>query len=629
MVPAVPNRPGEVLQARVLVTANGNQRFAIPVMLAVGGAASAPPLAATVTEVGVTGKPPVPVAVGWSPPPVGWGPGSDADAIPTVTAAAEAPLDAVAVATMLPGGRRDGPSMPAPLTVQAARALDVREAPLVRPARRRAAEVPDESPSETSHGLRLLTRLLPAVLLAFLLSGLVVRDMFVKGQPSVASDPILDDEPALLDDNPRIGLEFHERDERIFLAVGGRIKPGEGPEPGRPVPATWEASMRFGLVTLKEVDGKFLPDKRLTYKENGGSNNTCVRLDGDEWLFGERPWRKTDGSLVPDDPWPGRWKNRKVLLGKTRAGRERNGKQSVWVYDAEHVLVTQTVEIVPGGQSRLLDTCLVRYTIENQDSRPHKVGLRFLLDTYIGSNDGVPFLIPPARPGDRPRLCDTMLEFNRAEDVPDFIQALEKPETLSNPGIVAHVQFKMGGPIEPPSRVTLGAWPDPALSDRDPRCRQERTMWEVPVLPIRSLTPADSAVAIYWGDQVLQPGAKREVGFAYGLGTVSSGEGGGKLALTVAGSFKPRGEFTVTAYVQDPTPGQTVTLEVPKGFQVQGDEQQAVPPLAPDAGGRNSAVTWKVQAGGDAGQFPLTVRSSTGARQSRTVTITNRSGYLN
>ena len=49
---------------------------------------------------------------------------------------------------------------------------------------------------------------------------------------------------------------------------------------------------------------------------------------------------------------------------------------------------------MPGEQSRRLDTCLVRYVIENTDVRSHRVGLRFMLDTFIGANDGVPFTIP-------------------------------------------------------------------------------------------------------------------------------------------------------------------------------------------------------------------------------------------
>ena len=38
--------------------------------------------------------------------------------------------------------------------------------------------------------------------------------------------------------------------------------------------------------------------------------------------------------------------------------------------------------------------CLVYYTIRNKDTGKHKVGIRVLLDTFIGANDGVPFTIP-------------------------------------------------------------------------------------------------------------------------------------------------------------------------------------------------------------------------------------------
>ena len=45
----------------------------------------------------------------------------------------------------------------------------------------------------------------------------------------------------------------------------------------------------------------------------------------------------------------------------------------------------------PKGYKRLLNTCLVRYKIHNKDpKRTHSVGLRVLMDTCIGLNDGVP-----------------------------------------------------------------------------------------------------------------------------------------------------------------------------------------------------------------------------------------------
>ena len=96
--------------------------------------------------------------------------------------------------------------------------------------------------------------------------------------------------------------------------------------------------------------------------------------------------------------------------------------------------MTQVVEIIPGqaivNGKRLLDTCLVRFRIENKDNKPHSVGFRFLLDTYIGANDGVPFYIP----GDNVLVTDKH-EF-AGNKVPNFLQAQELP-ALDKPGTVA------------------------------------------------------------------------------------------------------------------------------------------------------------------------------------------------
>ena len=238
--------------------------------------------------------------------------------------------------------------------------------------------------------------------------------------------------------------------------------------------------------------------------------------------------------------------------------------------------------------------------------------MRFLLDTFIGSNDGVPFTIPGEA-----GLCDEKLEFGSPDKIPDFIQALEN-EDLAHPGTVAHVKLKLGG-REPPSRVTLGAWPDEALQRllQIGQAQGPNTKWAVPVLSMKTLWPYDSAVAIYWEEAPLAVGAHREVGFAYGLGSVSSS---GKLLLTVDGSFKPGGELTLTALVREPTPGETLTLTVPAGFEIEGGAVQKVPELPPGAAARSSPVTWKVKAG-PVGKYELVVESSAGARQTQTVII--------
>ncbi len=135
-------------------------------------------------------------------------------------------------------------------------------------------------------------------------------------------------------------------------------------------------------------------------------------------------------------------------------------------------------------------------------------------------------------------------------------------------------------------------------------------------------------MAIYWDARTLQPGASRELGFAYGLGDVAAGEGGGKLGLSVGGSFTPGGEISVTAYVSNPAPGQTVTLTLPGGFDlIDGDgPTRPAPPVDITSASRQSPVTWTIRAN-RAGDATIKVESSNGAAQSKKVTIKTRSPF--
>jgi hypothetical protein len=418
--------------------------------------------------------------------------------------------------------------------------------------------------------------MVPAVLLLLVVVGLVARDLlFGSSRGNADSD--------LIDPTPRLALHWHTAADDIV-----------------PYP-----SMTFGLVMASEKDpGNPKRWKRLTFDEQGRTNNTVVRLDGKELILGQGT---------------GRWKQPASPVGPDGQGRARDGQSATWLYDG-NVEVTQTVMIVPGPSTRLLDTCSVIYTLKNNDQQAHRVGLRFLLDTFIGANDGVPFTIP----GDT-HLCDTLMDFNRPEAVPDFLQALER-EDLRNPGTVAQLQLRAGGRLEAPARVTLGAWPTIELAKQGHRaCKQNQTLWDVPVLSMKLPTPADSAVVLYWPEQDLPPGSTRTLGFSYGLGNLAAGEGGGQLALTAGGSLTVDSPFSVTAYVREPVQGQRLTLQVPDGLQIEGGAAEQVVPLVPEgARTRNSPVNWRVKAL-RRGTFILKVQSSTGITQTLPVRITQQS----
>src|SRR5207302_5803152 len=124
----------------------------------------------------------------------------------------------------------------------------------------------------------------------------------------------------------------------------------------------------------------------------------------------------------------------------------------------------QTVEVVASrpavrgaAAKRRRDAAVVRYLIENQDNRPHKVGVRVHMDTFWVDNDGCLF----AAPNQPNKILDGVVLSGKT--VPEYLQVLQRPD-LRNPGEVAHFTYNLGRRFEPPTRVILtrlGSWANP------------------------------------------------------------------------------------------------------------------------------------------------------------------------
>jgi hypothetical protein len=562
LVESVPPRPGETLLGQVRVHANGGQSFLVAVSLRVNG------------------TPPVLLETRAAP-------AESVNGAPILDPCLVKVLDA----PPLPNGE-EGPRLAEDSSDDFAALLDLPPVPVRgegRGARGEKRKERDDSSSLTPHPspltpLRGWPHLVgPAIIVLVLLIALWHDALLPsREEPSPGPPP---GEPA--DPNPHLALRIHDGPKQNRLEYM--------PQP----------TMRFGLVLPRDENpsepGRL---KRLTFDEWGRSNNTCLRVDGTEVLFGEAP-----------GAWVERYRPR---------GNDVDGFDSVW--RTGRLEVTQRVEIVPGRQSRLLDTCLIRYALVNRDpdlrGAPLVVGLRFLLDTYIGSLDGVPWTLPGQR-----ELCETQHAFDVPGLMPDFLEALERND-LKSPGAVARVSLRLGRQIEPPSRVRLGAWPSRELQQfGHKKALAEKTLWEVPHLPMRELhdcvrdrfgqqqaaqVDLNSAVTLYWDEKELAPGARREVGFAYGLGH-TAGDASGRLLLSLGGRFVPGGEITLVALVHKLDSGDTLTLKLPEGFDLLPGfrPQQPVPAVAATAERPQAPVTWRFRAG-PAGTHTLRIQSSSG-----------------
>jgi RNA polymerase sigma factor (sigma-70 family) len=333
-----------------------------------------------------------------------------------------------------------------------------------------------------------------------------------------------------------------------------------------------EETQRFGIACTKLPDprrpGKF---KLLTSDERGQNNNTRVLVDGSDYRFGFE---------TPNVRWY-RDRDRKLWKGVKVGDRKW---VSIMEWKQEKLRITQSVQIVVGEQTRLYDTALVKYAVQNLDKKPHTVGVRVLLDTFIGSNDGVPFLIPPSPEAPSGRLLDTMAVFEK-EQVPPFIRALESAD-LNDRSTVAEMGLKLRG-LEPMSKVVLCRWPGDQGGGS--------ASWEWPFEPMNADPQnRDSCVVLYWNAMTVQPQEKRTLGFTYGLGRMADTADRAPMRLLASGSGQVGRTFVLTFYVRGEV-GEMVRLQLPEGLRLaEGQKPEQV--IEPNKERGYSQVSWRIEA---------------------------------
>ncbi len=339
------------------------------------------------------------------------------------------------------------------------------------------------------------------------------------------------------------------------------------------VNATEQNTARFAVETTGGDPDRVSDDNSpLIYKVPGQSpwtSYTTIRIDGTDYVFGGEPTERAGRAGSTGE--------------ELFAPRLVDDNRIEAAYRIGPLEVTQVLSIIRSTTTGLLDTVRIAYELDHVGDRPADVGLRLMLDTMLGQNDGAPFRVEELA-----ITSDTAFD---GELIPEFWQAFD---SLADPRVTAQGSLR-GRDITPPSRVTFSNWG--ALADG---------LWDFVFEPGRDFTrlgefELDSATAMYWEPERLQPGERRQYVVHYGLGGISISPEQLSLGVTSPASVtaEPDREvtFPIVAYVQNTGEGEArevfARLSLPSGLKPAEGEtlDRRLGTLPP---GRTAQVTWRV-----------------------------------
>ena len=165
-------------------------------------------------------------------------------------------------------------------------------------------------------------------------------------------------------------------------------------------------------------------------------------------------------------------------------------------FRSSSLVVRQLLDFAKSEGAALADGLRVSFEIENISERDASIGIRYLLDTWLGEKSGVHFITDK-----RPRIAEETAILPTADD-----------SWVASPGDRASFMVQFSGPgIDRPDRVVLSNWK--RLSD---------VPWSFDINPLRNFTLVpysinDSALALFWEPvSIPRAGVKR---YAFAMGS--------------------------------------------------------------------------------------------------------------
>src|SRR6056297_4195407 len=325
---------------------------------------------------------------------------------------------------------------------------------------------------------------------------------------------------------------------------------------------------RFAVETTGGAPARENDDnKPLIYgRPNPWTSYTSLWINEERYVFGGRTERRAGddakyGNVIQEPTV----ENNKIIT-KTSFG---------------DIIVEQILSIVRSSTTGLADSAQIQYRIINQGDQEEKVGLRVMLDTMLGENDGAPF-----RLGEDTISTDS-LYYNKQLD--DFWQAFD---SISDPQVTSQGSF-IGPDVSTPDRVYFSDWG--SLADG---------VWDFDFNPGQEFVrkgeyEIDSAMAMYWVPEIIGPGETQTYITKYGLGGITIVPGLLSLGVTSPAEVifdNNNQSFPVVAYLENTSDIEArnveINIEVTDNFRV----DEANRNLGYIASGDISQITWNVSA---------------------------------
>lgn len=252
--------------------------------------------------------------------------------------------------------------------------------------------------------------------------------------------------------------------------------------------------LKEGKTRSVRISGYMISNDYIQCAIQSSGNFTIGTADGDCLLF-DHPDGMTSQTLIRIDERDYIFDD--LITDITKISNEK----CVITAEVDDVEVQQILQIENNPSTTRKDLISIQYQCTNRSTEKKNIGIRIMMDTMLGENDGSPFKIN-GDPVTRER------EY-RGEGIPKIFQAMN---SLKDPNIVA-TGYLYYNQAERPDKVQFASWTD--IHDSD---------WEYVVNTSQTILH-DSALAVYFDEEPLAAQKTKTVVTRYGVYNTDSAGG--------------------------------------------------------------------------------------------------------